>query len=272
MKTISPFVPQGATLPRGKSNIYFKVLLILTIHVVVIGGMLLQGCRDIPKDRASDGNATNASETALDTTTNSNPVAVPPLSSTALSNNPMAPGLPASQPLTPSQPPQMIPPPPAVAATAPAPSSEEYVIAAGDTLRVIAKRQHVSLEALKAANPGVNPRKLHIGQKLVMPAAATVSGAGKSAETVAADDSVYVVKSGDSLVNIARQHGTSYKKLMVLNDLKSTAIHVGQKLKVPAPKSAAPEATPGSSPAVQPQAAPLSTAPASSSAPMSVAN
>jgi LysM repeat protein len=270
MKTISPFVPQGATLPRGKSSIYFKILLILTIHVVVIGGMLLQGCRDIPKDRASDGNATNASETALDSTTNSNSVVVPPLSATAPSNSPMAPGLPASQPLAPSQPPQMVPPSPSVAATAPASSSEEYVITAGDTLRVIAKKQHVSLEALKAANPGVNPKKLHIGQKLAMPAAATVSGAAKSADTVAADDSVYVVKAGDTLGKIARQRGTSYKKLIALNDLKTTTLHVGQKLKVPAPKSAALEATPVSSPTVQPQAAAASTAPAS--APMGVAN
>ncbi len=50
----------------------------------------------------------------------------------------------------------------------------------------------------------------------------------------ASDGSTYTVKSGDTLGKIARAHGTSYKKIMAVNDLKTTAIHVGQKLKMPA--------------------------------------
>ena len=56
----------------------------------------------------------------------------------------------------------------------------------------------------------------------------------------------YVVKSGDTLGKIARAHGTSYKKIMALNDLKTTGIRVGQKLKMPAPKPAGADAAPAS--------------------------
>ena len=45
MNTNSPLIPQGTTPARGKSSLYFKVLMILTVHVVLIGGMLLQGCK-----------------------------------------------------------------------------------------------------------------------------------------------------------------------------------------------------------------------------------
>ena len=37
---------------------------------------------------------------------------------------------------------------------------------------------------------------------------------------------------------------TTFKKIMALNDLKTTSIKVGQKLKLPAPKAAATHGTP----------------------------
>src|SRR5271169_5939064 len=58
MNTPSPLVPQGTQPPRGKSSLYFKVLMILSVHVVVIGGMLLQGCKDTStKDQANKDNS-----------------------------------------------------------------------------------------------------------------------------------------------------------------------------------------------------------------------
>ncbi len=46
-----------------------------------------------------------------------------------------------------------------------------YVVRKGDTLIAIAKKQHVTLAALRAANPQVtDPRKLHPGDKLSIPA------------------------------------------------------------------------------------------------------
>jgi len=49
----------------------------------------------------------------------------------------------------------------------------EYVVVAGDSSgTVIAHKNGVSLQALMAVNPGVNWNKLHIGQKLKLPAKA----------------------------------------------------------------------------------------------------
>lgn len=45
-----------------------------------------------------------------------------------------------------------------------------HIVATGDTLAGIARRHGISLDALEAANPGVNPRKLKAGQVLNLPA------------------------------------------------------------------------------------------------------
>ncbi|MEX0326914.1 MAG: LysM peptidoglycan-binding domain-containing protein [Puniceicoccaceae bacterium] len=50
-----------------------------------------------------------------------------------------------------------------------APEEGVYLIQSGDTLSAIAKRFGVSLNALLAANPTVNPRALQIGQRIVIP-------------------------------------------------------------------------------------------------------
>lgn len=48
-------------------------------------------------------------------------------------------------------------------------SDGSYVIKGGDTLGRIATQFGVSLSELQAANPGVDSRKLHVGQKIVIP-------------------------------------------------------------------------------------------------------
>jgi LysM repeat protein len=247
MNTPSPLVPQGTQPRRGKSSLYFKVLMILAVHVVLIGGMLLQGCKDTSKEQTKDpslsqaaGDATSSSNTAAATDAN-----IPPVNTTAMSNQVMS-TIPAT-PIVASQP---TPAPAVASAPLPAPAAasagdgKDYLIAKGDTLGAIAKRNSISVKALMDANPGVNAKKLRIGQKIQIPAstgamASTSSSPGAAPVEAAADSgSSYVVKSGDTLGKIARAHGTSYKKIMALNDLKTTAIRVGQKLKMPAPKTA----------------------------------
>ena len=46
------------------------------------------------------------------------------------------------------------------------PGPGEYAVAKGDTLGSIAKKVGLSLKALQDLNPGVNPNRLQIGQKL----------------------------------------------------------------------------------------------------------
>lgn len=56
-----------------------------------------------------------------------------------------------------------------------------------------------------------------------------------SASTLAPEStatSTYIVKSGDSLWKIATKYGFTYQTLMKLNNLTSSSIYVGQKLKI----------------------------------------
>lgn len=117
----------------------------------------------------------------------------------------------------------------------------------------IAHKNGISLKALMEANPGVNPKKLQVNQKIQIPAAAAgVAGAGVapgagSPDMAAGDVTVYTVKAGDTLGKIAKLNHTTYKKIMALNELKTTSIKVNQKLKIPAPKTAGTE-TPAPAP------------------------
>jgi LysM repeat protein len=268
MNTPSPLIPLGATPPRGKSSLYFKVLIVVTVHVVLIGGMLLQGCKDnTSKDLTNNNSQTPNPADTMPMATNpapaSNPVApmgeIPPTLNPNISNTMAGTALPPTPGLQPLPQPAPAPAPTGPeAAPLPAAGEKEYVIVQGDRMAAIAHRNGISLKALMDANPGVNPKKLKVGQKLQIPAnlaVGTVAGAGT--ESTAAEGEVYTVKSGDMLLRIAKAHGTTVKKIMALNDLKTTSIRAGQKLKLPAARAASSE--PAGAPAAA--AMPVPTAP-----------
>jgi LysM repeat protein len=282
MNTPNPLLPQGSLPARATSKIGFKILMILAIHVVVIGGLLMQGCS---KDKASTtgatdtATATNTSPTpttpeyaptpAAPATTASTPAPVPSTGSSAALTTP----LPAPVASTPT--PAPTPMPAATPASTPG-VAKEYVIVSGDTLAVIAKRNGVSIKALQDANPGVEPKKLQIGHKLQIPAGnavassttaspapATSSNASTPDATAAAGDgSSYTVKAGDRLLKIAATHGTTVKAIQALNDMKTTAIRAGQKIKLPVMKVASMDSAPASTHTVAPGATTSGAAPA----------
>jgi LysM repeat protein len=128
------------------------------------------------------------------------------------------------------------------------------MIQKGDLLSTIAKKNGVSLKALEDANPGLDPKKLQINNKLTIPAALATAGATSpgpsggalpSDSTAAAGDSTsYTVKTGDVLLKIAHTHGTTVAAIQALNDMKTTSIKAGQKLKLPVVKVASAGTTP----------------------------
>ena len=67
----------------------------------------------------------------------------------------------------PANPPKSAPP---VTKPAAKPAARTCTVAAGDTLAGIARKHGVSLVALESANPGISPKKLHVGQSLNLPA------------------------------------------------------------------------------------------------------
>jgi len=50
-------------------------------------------------------------------------------------------------------------------------SSISHTIASGDTYGKLSTKYKVSVNALLDANPGVDPRRLRIGQKIIIPSA-----------------------------------------------------------------------------------------------------
>jgi LysM repeat protein len=44
-----------------------------------------------------------------------------------------------------------------------------YTVKKGDTLAVIAKSHKTTIKKIKALNPGLNPDRIYVGQKLKMP-------------------------------------------------------------------------------------------------------
>jgi len=248
--------------PKGKSTIKIAFFTIVALHVVVIGGMLMQGCS---KDKAVAPKTTEEAsipplqgtapvDTALQTTTP--PAETAPLSSTsAIAAQPST--LTATQPVA-VQPVQTAIVTP-VPATIPAATTgaKEYSVVRNDTLGGIAKKNHVTLKALEEANPGVDAKKLQIDQKLQIPAASVASvppSSTPAATDAPASGSTYKVKSGDMLEKIAKTHGTTVKAIIALNGLKSAnRLQPGQVLKMPAPKAAA--TGPTTTPAAPPSAA-----------------
>jgi len=59
--------------------------------------------------------------------------------------------------------------PATVAASPPVAKTHPHLVAAGETPAAIARKAGVSLNALLAANPGLNPKKLRVGQTINLP-------------------------------------------------------------------------------------------------------
>ena len=116
----------------------------------------------------------------------------------------------------------------------------EHRVTRGQTLGAIAGRYGVSVTAIRAANNYVNPRRLQIGQRLIIPrsrgtrsAGAGTGGATTSVAASLQDGPLTVtVRNGDTLWAIARRYGTSTRELMAANGLNSSVIHPGDRIKI----------------------------------------
>ena len=136
-------------------------------------------------------------------------------------------------------------------------SAQEYVVVKGDYFEKIAKDHGVTTKAIQDANPGVDSKKLKIGQKINLPAPAATTvvppaGAATGADATAGGEQIHKVKSGDTLTTIAKHYGVSVRALRSANNLTTDKITVGDKLKIPA-KATAPVVPEMTAPAPAPK-------------------
>ncbi len=106
-----------------------------------------------------------------------------------------------------------------------------YKIKPGDTLSEIAEKFHVKSSDLKKWN-NLRGHKIVAGKSLVIYANNGRKSSIKKSESKKARNGIYVVKSGDTLSEIALANGISVKDLKKLNNLTSNKIKAGQKLVV----------------------------------------
>ncbi|MBR0817797.1 LysM peptidoglycan-binding domain-containing M23 family metallopeptidase [Bradyrhizobium liaoningense] len=158
-------------------------------------------------------------------------------------------------------------PPRSVAAAQPA-GGTKIIVGTSDTLDVLAKRYHVTPQAILAANGYKGPRSLSPGQQLIIPhpgavaaapapvmapvaAAPALAPAAKPVAAVAAPPSMHFVNRGDTLASIARKNHISAADLARANGLNPSAkLKLGTKLSVPGARTAAVAAPVAAAPVV----------------------
>lgn len=101
-----------------------------------------------------------------------------------------------------------------------------YTVKNGDSLWSIANRYNTTISALRTLN-NLTSDQLTIGQVLRIP----TENSGSTPPS--GNDTIYTVKSGDSLWNIARNYNTTVDALMRYNNLTSNLLSLGQQIRIP---------------------------------------
>ena len=244
MSNSNPLIPQGSLLEQqAKGRPHLRIALcIVAVHVIFLGGLLMQGCKREDQPETSGLmtelpplDLTNLYPSLLDAGTNE-------VTAPASSNQTEPFRLPGDSftnvGLLPTLTPDGIPAPAGVEAPLIAPATQDYVVVKDDSFYSIGRKFGVSSSAIAKANPGVDSTRLQIGQTLKIPSPVSAATAGSTAE-------VYVVKAGDTLTAIAGRHGTTVAALKELNGLKTDRINVGQRLKLPTAAPPSPPTGPG---------------------------
>ena len=127
----------------------------------------------------------------------------------------------------------------------PIPTEIIHEVQSGDTLFDISLRYGISVEAIVAANALLDPDRLEIGQKLIIPSsedAVVIPGdsgdaAGDSGDAGAASgtpEQIHIVSSGETLYRIGLLYGFTVDEIVAYNNLANpNQLEVGQEIKIP---------------------------------------
>ena len=105
----------------------------------------------------------------------------------------------------------------------PCPGGFPYQIQAGDTLFALAGRFNTTVEAIVAANPGIDPENLQIGQTICIPRA---GGPPRPCP----GGRIYVIQAGDTLYSLAQRFNTTVEAIMRANPDRPDNLQIGQRI------------------------------------------
>ena len=127
----------------------------------------------------------------------------------------------------------------------------EYVVQPDDSMWTIAQRWFGDpnrWREIASGNPDINPERLHVGQRLQLPArddartvglnrAASIPAARSMTPAPAGPERYYTVRAGDSLSSIAMDERVGWSKIYAANRLAIGSdpdrLQVGMKLRIP---------------------------------------
>lgn len=113
-----------------------------------------------------------------------------------------------------------------------------HVVQTGDTLRSIAQKYNLKQEELLTLNRDAKPRRLNIGQKILLSRSSRptmeetkpIPSEAKQDREAPSAPKIHVVKKGENLYQIARKYNLSVEELKTLNNLNSNSLKTGQDL------------------------------------------
>jgi D-alanyl-D-alanine carboxypeptidase/D-alanyl-D-alanine-endopeptidase (penicillin-binding protein 4) len=166
---------------------------------------------------------------------------------------------PLTAPMRPVEPAERAPgamPPAGTAAPAPAPqpstqpaATQTHRIRTGETLSHLARQYSVTVADIERANPGLDPRRIHVGQMVTIPTAglppsppmstapAPAAPSAQDPPSAAAEPTAartHTIRSGDTLDGISKQYGTTVSALQQANpDLNPRRLIPGRTIRIP---------------------------------------
>jgi len=108
-------------------------------------------------------------------------------------------------------------------------AAKTHLVKKNETLYALAKKYHVTVDELKAANNRVN-NSIRNGDVLVIPPHSTSAGTETPVRSGKAKAETYKVKKGDTLARISKKTGVPASELKRLNALSKNRIKPGQVL------------------------------------------
>lgn len=119
--------------------------------------------------------------------------------------------------------------------------AKTHVVARGESIARIAKKNGVTVQDILAANniPAKEASKIRPGKRLVIPSAGGATKSSSKSNSSSTKSKTHTISRGESLSTIAKRYGVTVQELCKANNLsskKADSIQAGQKLTIPAKK------------------------------------